>query len=273
MDFIIAAWPIDEISARERAARIRQALPAKWHVLLDVPGFFAAWRDHQRGRWQVVPLGDDRGLILGQLFDRSATDNGIVAPASPSSWAGSDPRYVGRNLMTRVWGAYVAVLREDTPDGISVIRDPMGALDCLTWRVAGVRIIASRLIPEIITAARPSAAIDWDNVAGFVAAPVSVSETLGFKDISAITPGRLSRIVRDRISEQPLWRPVDFCPPRAAAGPPDPGRLSAVVDTCVAAWSSRYDKAIAELSGGLERTGSTISYQTPKETSVVTRTR
>jgi asparagine synthase (glutamine-hydrolysing) len=251
MDFVIAAWPVEETSARERAMQIKQALPGTWHVVTDVPGFFAACHDRQRGQWQAVSL-DDRGVILGQLFDRSATDKGNVAPASPASWAGSDPQYVGGNLMAKVWGAYVAVLRQGTAGGIAVIRDPMGALDCLTWRVAGVRIIASRLIPEIVAAARPSAAIDWDRVAGFVAVPVSVSEALGFKDISAIAPGGLSRIVNDTISEQPLWRPANFCPPHAAARPPDPDNLSAMVDACVAAWASRYDKAVAELSGGLD---------------------
>lgn len=253
MNFLVASWDPDDPEHSARAAEIHMHIEAGWSVLIDQPGFFATVDHRDSSRWATVVLDADRGVIVGQLFDRSSTDIGRVAAATAKAWSGRTPGEIGRHLVRHAWGAYVAILRgENGSSAITVIRDPLGALDCITWNTGGVRIIASGLTPQIVEATQPSLTFDWGTVHEFVSAPVSVSEGLGFANMSAITPGTACTISGQTICEETLWRPADFCPPRVRPSEADPHRLAAVIDSCVAAWSSCYGRAVAELSGGLD---------------------
>lgn len=253
MNFLVASWNPDDPEHSARAREIHMRIKAHWSVLIDRPGFFAAVDRRGSAHWATALLDADRGLVIGQLFDRSSTDSGRVLPATAEAWSGKSPSEIGHSLVNRAWGAYVAILRDDDGSNtITVIRDPLGALDCITWDVGGVRFVASRLTPQIVEETQPTLSFDWSKIHEFVSAPVSVSEGLGFTHINAIPPGTACTISGQTMCEEILWRPADFCPPRVPASDADPDHLTAVIDSCVEAWSSCYGRAVAELSGGLD---------------------
>ena len=247
-DFRVLHWDPTNAAAAAAAVGLRRALSGGWQFVMDLDGFVAALPLGADCDRLCHRIGDDRGLAIGQMFDRAATERGAVFRAAVRDWCKPDALATARAVVDRAWGAYVVVLR-DRGD-IAVIRDPLGALDCLTWHCDGVRVLGGD--PTSRPAATAAVTIDWDRVAALVATPTEASEALALTGIASIAYGSLTRFAGGTVTTVPLWRPADFCPPRVAAAAADAPRLAAMVDACVAAWASAFDTGVAELSGGLD---------------------
>lgn len=252
MDFAAAYWPVDDAGGAAVGARLRNARPPAWRTVVDLPGAFVAVHGEPARGSIAVPLDDGRGVIIGQLFDRAATEAGTVATVDPRAWRGTDAAAIGQNLSDQAWGAYVVTVPGSGLAALDIIRDPLGAQDCLTWQAGCVRLVASGAeYPASIVPPSPLA-IDWAIVALQLAVPVRVSEALAFTGMTAVEPGTLCRVVGDQIVQRPLWHPADYCPPHRSPRFPTPAALERMIDACVAAWASCYASPVAELSGGLD---------------------
>ncbi|QYE33124.1 asparagine synthase C-terminal domain-containing protein (plasmid) [Polymorphobacter sp. PAMC 29334] len=249
MDFAAAYWPFDDPAGAAVGVRLRIARPPGWRIVVDLPGAFVAVDDDLARNRIGVPLDDGRGVIIGQLFDRAATEAGTVATVDPSAWRGTDAIAIGQKLLRQAWGAYVVIVPGLGHATLDIVRDPLGAQDCVTWQAGPVRLVASGAAYPADIAPPSPLAIDWATVALQLTVPVRVSEAVALTAMVAVEPGSLCQIADGRIRQRSLWRPADYCSPLQL---PTPAALEQMIDACVAAWASSYMRPVAELSGGLD---------------------
>jgi asparagine synthase (glutamine-hydrolysing) len=133
-----------------------------------------------------------------------------------------------------------------------VFRDPSGALDCLVWDVAGLRLIASGISSWLGPQFKPAWRVDWTKVADMLASPALTSASAALTGVHALSPGAYLPL-RPRIGvETQIWRPCDV----VMAAEADPvaaiDRLRRAVDQSVAGLAAPKARVLAEISGGLD---------------------
>ena len=246
-EYVVFTWQPGNVDAV--AQRAREALGPGWRPLISVPGFFAAVPVTTPDSDAFV-LDNERGVVIGQLFDRAATDAGRVARAAPQRWPAASAASLAQALVSLTWGSYVVVLRGNGAP--TVIRDPLGAQECLTWQNAGIRIIASCPFPALSDTFPRDNTVDWVRLADLLAAPAASGEALALTHLAAAPYGAVTRLGAVATVSTPTWHPASFCPPRVPPAAADSERLAMVVDACVAAWASAHPRICGELSGGLD---------------------
>jgi asparagine synthase (glutamine-hydrolysing) len=251
-DYAALRWNRADAGAAHVADRIAVWLERQgwWHAI-DAAG----WRvllDRRETGSLLRTCAHDRIVLIGRLFDRAATIFGRnpeqICPADPESFP-----TLAATLSAHGWGAYVAIgIDEADPDRTWIFRDPIGALECVTWCAQGVRIVSST--PEaILPAARPQdLGIDWARVADLLASPGSVGDDLPFTGLHAVPPGTVVECRSGARTETRVWHPAHFCSPLPATTQEPERRLAGLVDSCVATWCSDIRNGAAELSGGLD---------------------
>lgn len=260
--FVACRWPAGDPQADRIAARVRAAARARgWRCAVDRPGWMVCAK-LPPSRSVLHRLLDDRTIVLGTVFDRSATEQGRVAtgrlPDEDRGFAA-----LCDHLTRHCWGAYAALrIDPDDPSALDVFRDPIGMHDCLLWNCGPLRIVTSTPEPFVRAAPPDTLAIDWTRVAALLRFAGSVGDALPFTGIEAIAPGVRLRLTQGPRHETRHWTPARFARQPA---PPAPS-LPLLVDACVAAWASRADVAIAELSGGLDSAivAASLAGSTPK---------
>jgi asparagine synthase (glutamine-hydrolysing) len=244
-DYLIMTWPpgMPSLAAEAIRAAIEGDVAAGWrlaHAEFCVAVYVRGARPPR-----VRILADRAGVVIGDVFDLSATREGRVADFTLGNLRGLEPAEGARRLCDQAWGRYVAVLR-DGHDPPSVLRDPTGALECLTWTREAVTIFASE-VPVTGAAAPEALAIDWAAVRGLIARHGLGSQICPLAGVEVVGPGEL-RDGRTGACER-LWSPARFARrPRRA----DPAELATTVDAVVAALARDRRAILTEISGGLD---------------------
>jgi asparagine synthase (glutamine-hydrolysing) len=234
-------WDSGQASATDtaRLIQIKQRLDSSWRLLHQAPGIWL-FGDPE------TPISTHRldggGLIVGEVFERDG-EPGLGSAPLP---AAASPKVKAAALTRSIWGRYVAIFPGNPT---SVFRDPLGGLECLTWRLGGVTVVTSGLPHELLARLAPPLAIDWAVIAGFVVDALRVTDRIALQGIIGVRPGELAVVEADQVVGQAIWSPVDF----VHSTPGELGEsLPTVVDRCVAAWAKRFPRLLAELSGGLD---------------------
>lgn len=247
--FIAYRWPVEDRPADQSAARLRMAaLDRGWQSVQDGPGWTVlaeAPLVHAR-EYRTV---DDCTVVIGSVFDRTATDEGRVADGVVPGGS-QDFAMLCDHLTTRCWGAYVALrIEPDDPSSLNIFRDPVGMLDCVVWHSEGVQIVTSMPEPFIAHAPPVDLAIDWPRVAALLRFPGSVCDALPLVGVEAVPAGVRLALAGNTRRTKRLWAPAIFARQPVASSPPS---LPVLIDACIGAWHSRTGIAIAEVSGGLD---------------------
>lgn len=248
-DFVAYRWCRGGADSDRAAERLRTvALDLGWRIAQDAPGW-TALVEARSGRANAYRAADDRTLVIGALFDRTATEQGEVADGVVSD-GGEDFAVLCDQLVTRCWGAYVALrVDPDDPSCLDIFRDPIGMLDCVLWHGDGVQIVTSRPEPFIAHAPPNDLAIDWSRVAALLRFPGSVGDALPITGVEAVSPGIRLTLAQGTRRTTRLWAPAMFARHPVPSSPPSLPRL---IDACIHAWRSSAQVAIAEVSGGLD---------------------
>ncbi|CAN5203840.1 lasso peptide isopeptide bond-forming cyclase [soil metagenome] len=201
----------------------------------------------------VTPLTGRAGVIgvlIGRVFDRTATMTGEVAAARLGGMGDIEPLDACEQLIEGAWGTYVGVWIGPPKAGPTVLRDPSGGFEVLVWRRDDVTVVSSR--PIVGRAGPVGLAIDWPRVGQIIADPISA--TLGpppLTGLAQVDPGAALH-GPDLKNKIVLWSPAAVV--RSARGRPWPSRgdLRRTVDGCVAALADDPDPIVCEISGGLD---------------------
>jgi asparagine synthase (glutamine-hydrolysing) len=243
-DFVVLAWR-EEAAGAAKDIKERLATDARWRVAID-SAHMAVFLS--RGRpLPLLRLPGVTGVVIGSVFNTAEALAGRGQVADLTGLCGESPVALCRRLSQDAWGSYVAVLPGG--DGApNVFRDPLGGLECLTWRRDDVFVIASRLDPSG-PHAPINLAIDWNGVGALLRQKNLSSVIVPLLGVEAVDPGLMRAPDGARWR---LWSPARFAQTRFARRDARPEDLAAVVDGCVAAWVKGRLGVLCEVSGGLD---------------------
>lgn len=272
--YVAMAWDRQRPEAEQRAQRMLRELGG---VQTGLPGVIVLGGG--RMRWGSAPLvvGSGDGVVIGELF-RASTDEG--------GWSGGGARVVkldaseshrivaseGRELISRYWGDYVAILdvMPETAGGVNycaakrlVLRAPMGTLPCFHIAIDDVDVYFSCL-GSVMKLLAGSLTINWVQVIRRLVGPL-LSEQTGLEEIHELLPGTCAEAVGPywgdgyaRRGRRPsrlrrYWDPVQiaFDRPLYDFGEAA-GALRNAVLLSTRARAERCRRALHCLSGGLD---------------------
>lgn len=255
IDFLGLRWDREDEAACLTAAHLVRIAMGHggdgrvWTAHLDRPGLWLASASRRKLPGQLV-LADGMCAIFGLRFTRTGRvfDDREICDRI---LARDGFRALCVWLTRERWGAYVAISHDPAdPARVALYRDPIGAIDCATWRSNGVRVVTS--CPGRWLAAAPPvfAGIDWRHLAALLAFPGLVRNGSPLTGVDVAPAGMLTTLPASTPAER-LWTPGDWCPPRRRTDAA-PDVMQTVVADAISAWSSIFPNAVAEVSGGLD---------------------
>lgn len=231
------------------AHRVRTAFApdGAWAVSDEGPEHMVLTRGPVRPRIRRLP--SRRGLVIGDLFRAGSAravgdeiESVIMAPRLSGAAMAAE-------LAQTFWGRYVAVIRDHDQPGIGLFRDPSGAVELMAWLRDGVTFVGSHLPQALPADMLPEGlAVDWTQVAGFVAAGSAMGGGSGLVGLTAVTPGALLCLGQ---GEQQIWSPVAAASGVQRSAGDAMRALPDVVDACVMRLAGE-GTITAEISGGLD---------------------
>lgn len=236
--YIALHWSQDDPASRRLSQALRDRAQKSGYSAVETSG--ACWvgvcgprppRSHK-------PRADC--LVLGEVHLHPDAC-GEAVPAGPDL---EIARWYSQNR----WGRYVILFLNADGQVRSIFRDPCGALSAFHWRTGGVQIVASDTPDWLMTAARPSTALDWNVIREMATQPSAAPAAPALKGLDAVGPGALLTVDGAQVE---LWTP------EAVAARPQwdqaraASQLRRRLDVCVAALSDGASLGV-ELSGGLD---------------------
>ncbi len=231
----------------EEGARLRAMIEAEgdWTLALGLYQLAVYVRGPRPPVVRALP--HQGGVLIGEIYETQATREGRVVDFPLDALPDVDPVQTARLLTRHGWGRYVAVLKHrDAPP--TIYRDPMGALECLTWTVGEATLVSST-VDVGLPWSPPELAVDWTAVGRLLTDGVLSSEICPLRGVTPVAAGELRAGPGASLAAR-LWRPGDFA--RAAQGKADPADLARVVDGAVAALARDRKAILVEISGGLD---------------------
>jgi len=195
-------------------------------------------------RPKVLAVGS--WLLVGDVFDRRrhfASDEPVL----------EDAHLFERKMIRRFWGRYVGVRLGPDGDLVAVLRDPSGALECLTWSAGGLLFAASDAPAWLVAAVRPDWRLALDRIASALADPLNSWGACLIDGPNLLTPGVLADLTTGETTV--LWQPDVFArwSEDGIIGDVDAETcLRDAVDEAVGGLARNDGGLAAEISGGLD---------------------
>ena len=187
--------------------------------------------------------------ILGNLFERKTSQLAPPTLVGPTPQAGMEDLCM--HLTSAYWGRYV-VLQPNRAGEMAALRDPSGAMDCVTWRNGPVMIAASSIPDWLPSTLAPGLTLNWAAISRFLVDPAAFGSRSGLDGVTSIDPGMIHWSSSERTSTA-VWRPASFARAPARVSPAEArAAIVRVVDACVTAFSATAGPMLAEVSGGLD---------------------
>lgn len=234
----------DDAAALEALSRKigRKLAGAGWSRLVSSP--FIAVYAPATSRLEVVAALDGHGVMVGEMFDR--TGRSLAAAERGALACRNLDVQRARDIVSEFWGRYVLVRQGS--GGASILRDPSGAVEVVTWRKEGVSVIAPHAPSTLDCLLPDDLAIDQDAVREMLKRSGGYRHELGLSGLTPVAAGALATVGRAGICSKQIWRPADIYLNARNTARPD---LREVVDRAVQALAGER-MWVAEVSGGLD---------------------
>lgn len=257
--FIALAWDSDAPDAAGEAQRlladVQTALP-DYEIGLNANGLAVLVGAVTHDGTRVYHLAQNAGVILGRLFPRDPDEWHADWSWLPSAAQTAEIlRTQGQWLIRRMWGSYIAFLKDPGRYDTLVLRDCSGKLPCYRMRHSSVDIFFADPA-DLCAVGSISLSINWDYVFSFLCmSQVQLRET-ALDGVTELLAGDcFLRASNGSCKQYCGWSPD------AAMQEPLIDRFDAAVHAvrataiyCVSAWASVYGTILLNLSGGLDST-------------------
>lgn len=184
--------------------------------------------------------------LIGDVFDRRS-------PLLPVARR-SDPWDYERKLAARFWGRFIGVLFGPRDEPIALMRDPSGALECVTWTQDGLTFVCSSAEPWLLKRLRPPWRISVSRLAQAAHTLVAGTGDLLIDGPTALGPGTVQPFPLTQPAEA-IWTPAEFARQSLCAAPPIEVAmegLRSAIDDVVAGLAGLPGALAVEVSGGLD---------------------
>lgn len=243
MEYLLVAAAAE--SASESAARTLRVLAHARGMRLETlaPDVWIATGGPRPPR--IVRVADWR--LIGDVLDRRRT----ALSAAPVL---DDEHSFERGMTRRFWGRYVGARLGGASGVGALLRDPSGALECVSWEWKGLTLVASDASDWLVSATRPAWRIAYDRVAHALQDPLGSWAYPLLDGPMVVAPGCLQRLPCAEAATR-LWEPDAFARLAEAGWIGDREAatvLRAAVDEAVDGLAGPLGVRAAELSGGLD---------------------
>lgn len=244
-DYLVIAALDDTRDEARRQLRDRLVADGRWRAVAERPGLSILIEGATPPAYRHLP--GVAGGVVGDLFDTGAAVEGRGEDFAVQKLAGMGAGEGARQLVAHAYGRYLAVFTEGRT--VRVLRDPMGALEAVSWRRDGLGFIGSRL-PADRDLWPVGLGVDWRAIAQILRQKNLASHLSPLTGVASIVPGVLTRPWSDETGER-LWSPAWYA---AAAHRrlADPQRLERIIDGVTAAYALGRERIVCEISGGLD---------------------
>lgn len=188
------------------------------------------------------------GLLIGQAFTKGGQSISQRLDIDGSIHA------ITSHLLQDTWGDYVAVLVDhDESPAITLLRDPSGAVPCVYSLADGEGFITSD-IGLAVDLGLYRREVNWQTIAHGLTFPYLKTARTALQHVRELLPGSILTCEGRNSLVRSAWSPWHFVEkdirhtdPRAAAE-----NVRDAVSSAVRALSTRDDRFVVELSGGLD---------------------
>lgn len=253
--FVALVWDDRDATSLAVASRARERVTDRrdWSALTDHAGLAIYIRQRQPSSQQTILLQQDAGVILGTVFDRSASPIDAVerTPSIDARTTADILRTNGQSLVESHWGSYILFLRRPQERTISVLRGPVGTLACYYLTHHRCTLLVSNAA-DLSWLYEGVLSINWDCIRGQAAAGDFLTQETALSEVAATICGQCLEIHDGQIIHRSYWTPSSApCLPvtdfyEAAAS------MFLETHRCVSAWASLHDTVLLSLSGGLD---------------------
>lgn len=242
-DYVLVCRPPGDPAAETLSADLAREARSQGLIVSDInPHTWLALRGPALpGRLQVGGW-----VLIGDIFNRRA-------PILPLHRAGNPWDYE-RKMVARFWGRYVGVLFGARDQITALLRDPSGALECVTWSHGGLTLVCSSAEDWLVGRLRPDWRINVERVSQAMHDPLSGTGILLLDGPVALEPGTVQPLPVAR-APQVLWSPSDVAAKSLGAAPSiDEAmtELRTAVDDAVIGLAGLPGPMACEVSGGLD---------------------
>lgn len=219
-------------SARSNGLAVTELSPCVWLAV----GGPSAPRTLAVGPW----------TLIGDVFNRAS-------PKLPNTRE-DDPYGYERKLVARFWGRFIGVRLSGDGAASHLLREPSGALPCVTSTQNGVTVASSCLPDWLVQRLRPAWSINFQRLAASLRNPLNAPGDLPLDGLLEVSPGTVQPLSPGCASAE-IWRPDDlaFRGQTLRLGRDDAADLlRSAVDETVHGLASAAPSLAAEVSGGLD---------------------
>ncbi len=241
-----------EALAESLVQRLKEALP-KWTCALDTKGLCVYHVGERPRSSQSYRLDRDAGIVLGRLFKRCADpkyeSHEFTLNERETKRIGESD---GRHLIEHYWGRYVAILRSMDGAHVRILRDPTGAIPCLSTNYQGVDVVFSH-IDDCVALGLVRNTINWDHIAAYLQFPRLVTKDTGLCSVRQVLAGECVDIGINGTTTTFYWSPGRIHDAQVVEDRQQAMQeLGDAIQYCVEAWASCYNEVLLSLSGGLD---------------------
>lgn len=247
--FAILWNPKDEQSLMTAGLARRQLLAAdsSWKTACNLDGMEVLCAGASRQNGDALQISDG-GVLLGTMFD-SSSFKGIthLSPAMASSIRETK----GRSLVDRIWGSYVAFIKDQDGCSAMVVRGPLSTLPCFWTSLRNTTLVFS-LVEDCISLRMCEFSINWDCIRAQSAGGDYLCGETAINELCTLITGEALQ-VRDRTRVlHTYWSPSSL--PRASVFDFDEAKdlLRDTTIRCVGSWLSNHRRVLVQLSGGFD---------------------
>jgi len=254
--YIIMVWDQSDSKSCHAAHALTASVasdPLLWNIAHKDPGSLAMYSNAHRRESPVCMLGDNKGVVLGTLFDRHGDHSD---PKQCLNFSDVDTHSIvssrGKHLVEKFWGSYVSLIYDSADRSHHVFRDPTGNLPCYHTSYSGTDIFFShiddciRYVPLLPTVNRRYLS-QW-----LIGGRMATRES-GLAAVDDVPAGERQTVCHQRLTRTLLWRPVEIAQSLRIEQTDEAARqLRFVVQNTINAWASCYRIISHKLSGGLD---------------------
>jgi asparagine synthase (glutamine-hydrolysing) len=229
------------------------SLPLGWARIFEAQGICAFHAGLEEGASKTFLLDHGAGAVFGRIFNSNLeTTAAAVRVDLDAAETAKIVQTGGRRLVERYWGRYVALIQDAATGEVWILRDPTGAMPCLTTVHQGVNLVFSDLEDCVALGVRQFT-VNWRYIRGLLAYSAYQSRETALREVSEVQFGERLRFSGNSVHRSLEWNPLAIAQtnpiqdPQAAVA-----ELRRTTRACIHAWASCYPDIVHNLSGGLD---------------------
>jgi asparagine synthase (glutamine-hydrolysing) len=256
--YLALAWNVDATEQCMAAQLLIDRLAARarsWGRAEQKNGLCVLHPTFRQGSLQILPLPNERGVLIGASFERlgDVTDE-AAAPRFRPTAEQSEQIFAsrGRWLVEHTWGNYVAVLRDSAASRTWTIKDPTGSLPCFITSFRGVQVIFGN-IADLVETQLFQFTIN-DRYLRDRVLHGGMLDQCALNEVQTLYRGECVELGQSTPSRVFHWQPLRFREPDIAIEDPAfaARAMRSTVRSCTRTLCGDHQSILHRLSGGLD---------------------